>query len=95
LVRCGVSFSTAWPGAAGCVQAGDAAPAGLDRADPAAALVAQALVVAQARDVDARFVRRLHDRLARIGGDLDAVDGEGEAGFLFGAAHWVKSLSKM
>ena len=64
------------------MQAATLRPAGLDRADPAAALMAQPLVVAKARDIDAGRVGGLHDRLARRGRDLDAVDGEGEAASL-------------
>jgi hypothetical protein len=56
----------------------DAAPARLDRADPAAALMAQPLVIAKPRDVDPGGVGGLHDRLARLRFDLDPVDDEGE-----------------
>ena len=43
---------------------GDTAPAGLDRADPATALMAQAFVVAEPRDIAASLVGGLHDGLA-------------------------------
>jgi len=85
-------------GLAGCRRLGagrNAPPPRLDGADPAAALMAQALVVAQARNIDARLIGGFHDRHAGIGLHLDPVDGEGEAGFSLRTAHWEKSLSKM
>jgi hypothetical protein len=53
------------------VQAATLRPLRLDRADAAAALVAQPLVIAEPRDVDARGIRGLHDRLAGLCRDLD------------------------
>ena len=74
----------------GGLRAGrDAATVGLDRANPAAALMPQPFVVAKARHVDAGLVGRVHDRLALFGRNLDPVDREGE---IF---HSPKSLSKM
>jgi len=72
-------------GGSGLGAGGDAAPAGLDGADPAAALMAQTFVVAEARDVDARRIGGLHDRLPGRGVDGDAIDGEGEGAVL----HWL------
>ena len=59
----------------------------LHRADPAAALMAQAFHIAQPRDVDARRIGRLHDGLAGLAGDGDAVDAEME-----GFAHCAEIL---
>ena len=68
----------------------NAAPARFHRADPAAALMAQALVVAKAGNVDARCICGLHDGLAGLGRQRDAVNVEQE-----GLTHLLKSLSKI
>ena len=89
VARLGVVFDLK-PRLGGLGAGRNAAPCGLDGADPAATLMAQPLHVAKTRDVDAGGVSGLHDGLARCGSNLDAVDTELER-----PVHLLKSLSKM
>ena len=67
------------PSSTPVTHAGSSLPdaADLDHAQPAGADVAEAVQVAQGRDVDAVLGRDLQDRLAGGAGDVGAVDAQG------------------